>query len=219
MCGRFASSFAPERLRTIFDTLDTLPNWPPSWNIAPGRTAPVVRHRDGSDARSLDVLTWGFGASHMRDETGDRRPFNARAETVTSSRLFGSSFALRRCLVPADAFYGWKRLGSSALAFAFGRMDGRPVALGGFWSVSGDGDTASDATFAILTVQAGATVRDVQDRMPVIIEESDWPVWLGEAEGDVIGLMRPAPPAVLRSWQVSPADPTADGPALLEPVA
>ena len=109
----------------------------------------------------------------------------------------------------------WK---SKECGFPIARNDDEPVALGGMWeSWRSDGETLR--TFATLTTEANPTLALIQDRMPVIIERADWPLWLGEADGDVAALLRPLPASQLRVWSVARTvnNVRNDGPELLAP--
>ena len=214
MSDHLACFRTPDQLRTCFAIAGAVPNWPPSWNVGRGGRAPAVCR--GEDGRSLRLLRWGFRNDAMRSAVGDVAPLHARAETVTSSHLFGAAFRDNRCLVPVDAYY-LREAASGGGPVAQARMDGRPAALGGIWS----GDAAGEAagSFAILTLEP-QTHAASPDRTPVLIEETDWGTWLGEADGEVAALLRPASPWVLRSWPVRPGldDPARDGPDLLRPI-
>ena len=105
MCGRFVSVLPPEALRAIFRTTNPIPNAGPTWNLAPTQDALVVRPHPDTGERHLDALRWGL----VPPGGGlGRQPINARAETVGRNGMFRPSFARRRCLVPADAFYEWR---------------------------------------------------------------------------------------------------------------
>ena len=98
-------------------------------------------------------------------------------------------------------------------------MDGDPVAFAGIWEEwqSPEGETLR--TFATMTTESNRLLAAIQDRMPVIIEREDWPLWLGEVDGDSRTLLRPAPEDVLRVWPVGKevGNVRNDGPGLLEP--
>jgi putative SOS response-associated peptidase YedK len=81
--------------------------------------------------------------------------------------------------------------------------------------------TSCPRTFATITTDANELLAPIQDRMPVIIEKADWPVWLGEAGGDPAALLRPAPKDVLRVWRVDKkvGNVRNDGPDLIKPIA
>jgi putative SOS response-associated peptidase YedK len=136
-----------------------------------------------------------------------------------STQLFKEAFARRRCLVPAAAYYEWRHDPSGKTPFAIARKDGEPVAFGGMWEEwrSPDGETLR--TFATLTTDADPPLSLIQERMPVIIEQDDWRIWLGEEEGDVWALLGPLPSDRLRVWPVDRKVNSVrnDGPELLEP--
>ena len=219
MCGRFASLLPPEALARLFATTNVLPNVAATWNLAPSQDAPVVRRQPETGERHLDLLRWGLLPHFTRDPGTARRPINARAETVATSAMFRSAFAARRCLVPAAAFYEWRQAGREPHAIA--RADGETMALAGLWEGFRWPDGRVERTFVIVTTAANATLAALHDRMPVVLEATDWPLWLGETEGDAATLLRPAGESVLRAWPVSRQvnSPRNNGPDLLRPLA
>jgi putative SOS response-associated peptidase YedK len=136
------------------------------------------------------------------------------------SRMFRSAFSKRRCLVPVDAFYEWKTTQGGRRPYAIARQDGQPIAVAGLWEGFRCPDGTILRTFMIITTSANAVMADIHDRMPVVVEQSDWPVSLGEAEGDVPALLRPATDEALRTWPVGPLvnTPCNNGPELLEAI-
>ena len=94
-------------MRWTFRTINPLLNLEPSWNVAPTQMVPVVRRHPETGKRHLDLLQWGLLPYFTKDRCA-RRPINARAETVATSRMFRRAFELRRAIVPADAFYEWR---------------------------------------------------------------------------------------------------------------
>jgi putative SOS response-associated peptidase YedK len=219
MCGRYASFLPPDLIARLFGTTNPLPNLRPTWNMAPTMNAPVVRRHPESGERHLDLLTWGLVPSFTKDLKAARRSVNARAETVAASGMFRTALAKRRCLVPAAAFYEWKTTSDGKVPHAIARADGDPLALAGIWEGwhSPDGDVLQ--TFAIITTAANAQIAVLHNRMPVILEAEDWPVWLGEAEGDPQALLKPAKEGIVRIWPVDKrvGNVRNDGPDLIKP--
>ncbi len=203
MCGRFASSLPSDEMRRVFTTLGEVPNHPPSWNVAPTQTALVVRRHPDIGERRLDRLVWGLIPSFEKDPKGGRKPINARSETIASSGMFRAAFQARRCIVPMDAFYEWDATPTGKQPYAFARADGAPLALAGLWEGWRAPDGEVRRTFTIATTAANRFMSRIHDRMPVIVEREDWPVWLGEEPGSPIDLLQPAAENVLRSWPVS----------------
>lgn len=219
MCGRYASFLPPDLIARLFGTRNALPNLTPTWNMAPTMDAPVVRRNPDTGERHLDLLTWGFVPAFTKDIKAARRPVNARAETVASSGMFRAAFAKRRCLIPAAAFYEWRADPGGKTPFAIAREDGDPMGFAGIWEGwrSPDGDILR--SFAILTTHANQQMAALHQRMPVILEPADWPLWLGETEGDPISLLKPSADGVLRFWPIDKriGNVRNDGPDLLEP--
>jgi putative SOS response-associated peptidase YedK len=198
--------------------VNPLPNLEPTWNMAPTRDAPVVRlSRDGE--RHLDALKWGLIPYFTKDLKKARKPINARSETIAKSAMFKEAFGKRRCLVPAPVYYEWRDDPEGKTPFAVAREDGDPVAFAGIWEAWKSPDGKRVQTFATITTDANNLLAGIQDRMPVIIEREDWPLWLGETEGDVQALLRPAAEDALRFWPVGKAvgNVRNDGPELLKP--
>ena len=108
----------------------------------------------------------------------------------------------RRCLVPAAAYYEWRDDPDGKIPFAVARRDGTLIAFAGIWEKWRSPEGEALQTFATTTTEANRQFSAIQDRMPVILERADWPVWLGEEEGDVAALLRPAGEDVLRVWPV-----------------
>lgn len=202
MCGRYASSLAPDFVALIFETAGPVPEAAPSWNVAPGQAAMVVRRHPQTGERRLDLLSWGLLPHWTGDAARAKRPINARAEGVARTPMFRDAFAARRAIVPAEAFYEWQKTAGTKRPFAIARADGQPLAFAGLW----EGHRAPDGTitrsFCIITTEANALMRPIHDRMPVILEKADWPLWLGEVPGDPASLLRPAADGVLKAWPV-----------------
>jgi putative SOS response-associated peptidase YedK len=217
MCGRYASYLPPDAIARLFGTVNPLPNLQPTWNLAPTNGAPVIRLAANGE-RHLDVLKWGLVPYFTKDLKKARKPINARSETVATSGMFKAAFANRRCLVPASAYYEWRDDPEGKTPFAVARADGEPVVFAGIWeSWHGAGEALQ--TFSTITTDANRQLAAIQDRMPVILEKADWPLWLGEVEGDIPALLRPLPEGVLKAWLVDKKVGKVgnDGPELLEP--
>jgi putative SOS response-associated peptidase YedK len=219
VCGRYASFLPADAVRALFDTVNPTPNWEPTWNMAPTRDAPVVRLHPETRARHLDLLRWGLVPHWAKDPKSVRQPINARAETLAASPMFRDALERRRCLVPADVFYEWQASGGAKLPFAVARADGDPMVFAGLWEGWRGADGTVMRSFAIVTTEANAVLQPIHERMPVILERMDWPLWLGEAEGDAAVLLRPSA-AVLRVWRIGTAVNSVrnDNAALLEAI-
>ena len=206
MCGRYIATTPPEELRRLFGTVNDLPNWEPTWNMAPSQLGPVVRLHPGTGARHLDLLRWGLLPHWARgDPRKIRQPINARAETVATLPTFRDAFARRRCIVPIDGFYEWQVLPDGKQPYVVARADGAVMALAGLWEGWRGPDGKTVRSYAVVTTTAVDALGHLHERMPVVLEPADWAAWLGEpGEGlaEPASLMRPSM-AGFRTWPVS----------------
>lgn len=231
MCGRIALYEPTARLARLFDatvSADVDQVWQASYNVAPTRRVPVVVAPAGQ--RRLDLLRWGLVPSWAKDATVGNRMINARSETVASKPAYRSALRSRRAIVPADGFYEWQAVagGRRRQPWYFTRADGQPLALAGLWEVWRDPQAPPGSpalrTCTIITTAAGPDVDAVHDRMPVVLDPSDWGRWLdpGADQADAVAdLLAPSPAGTLRAARVGPAVSSAgnDGPELVRPVA
>lgn len=180
MCGRFSLTIPPEMLREVFG-LAFLPDLPPRTQIAPTEEVLIVRSAAGSArGRSLLRVRWGVRAPGRRSSS--RPIINARQETVFEKPLFRVSARLRRCLVPADAFYEWKKEGGGrGRPFRLRMKDGRPFAIAGLFEPDRSHEGGLGATCVLLTTEANGLVAPIHDRMPVILSDEAHALWLDPA--------------------------------------
>jgi putative SOS response-associated peptidase YedK len=208
MCGRYTLAAPSAELIEAFDVPDLEFDYHPRYNIAPGQEAPVVA--EDRRGRRMGLLAWGFVPAGR----GDRgRPFvNARSETVATKRSFAEAFAQRRCLVPADGFYEWRRAGAEgdsgradAVPFWVHPVGGGLLSLAAIWETWRGAGGERHHGFAILTADANAEVRPIHDRMPVVIAAEDRGVWLarGASREQVESLLRSSPDGTFECREVS----------------
>jgi putative SOS response-associated peptidase YedK len=179
MCGRFVSTSAPAVLAERFQATTIDPDAcvvPASWNVAPTDVVNAVVSDRGE--RRIRPLRWGLVPSWARDPHGGGRMINARVETIGRARAFRLALARRRCLVPADGFYEWRRRSPRPSAFYFRRRDGDVLALAGVWELWRDVGGQWLATCSVVTTDATEPVAEIHDRMPVVLDPDDWEEWL-----------------------------------------
>lgn len=228
MCGRFAQPRSAEDLARIFNARPATDLAGGRFNVAPTDRVMAVVKRDGE--RVVDAFGWGLVPAYADSPRGAARLINARSETVETSPAFRTAFQRRRCIVPADAFYEWRRQRDPATGrtrrsepFAIRLSTDEPMAFAGLWSVWRDPVSAERLhTASILTGPPNELVARVHDRMPIILHADDWAVWLAaDASSDELrALLRPAPAEPMRMYAVSPAvnDVRSEGPELLAPL-
>ena len=222
MCGRFTQQRPASELAEIFAAEPLVEDPGARYNVAPTDDALVVVQRE--ERRAITAYRWGLVPHWSRDLKGGSRMFNARAETLTTSPAFRDAFKRRRCLVPVDSFYEWKREGSIRQPFNIVRDDGRPLALAGLWAGWKDPETELvRRTFTIVTTTPNEAIADLHDRMPVIIPDGAWDRWLDPAPDDpseLLALLQPTDDIALRIYAVNRDvnDVRRDGPELVEPL-
>ncbi len=227
MCGRYALTSPPELIATLFG-ITLLGQMRARYNIAPGQSAPVVRRHDAASPRSLDALWWGLIPPWSKDAKIASQTINARAETAEVRPAFRKAFRSRRCLVPADGFFEWKRLTpKKKQPYFIHRKDAAPLAYAGLWERwrnPDDPDREEILTYTILTVDSNELLRPLHDRMPAILHPEDFDLWLDPTMEDpqkIKPLLRPYPAKLLDLYPVSTFvnRPANDGPRCVERVS
>jgi putative SOS response-associated peptidase YedK len=201
MCGRYLLTTPVDALSQLF-RFGERPNLGPRYNIAPTQDVPVVRRsRDGA-RRELILVRWGLVPWWADDPRIGNRLINARAETLERTPAFRDAYRRRRCLVPADGFFEWRKEGRRRQPLLIRRRDLAPFAFAGLWERWKQPDGGVLRSCTIVTCPANALLAPVHDRMPVILAEPDHDVWLN-SETDGRPLLRPCPADWLEAIPVS----------------
>jgi putative SOS response-associated peptidase YedK len=116
MCGRYRLSRRKQLVEEHFDTVSDEPAWTPRYNIAPTQPVPVIRQNPKEPRRELSLMRWGLIPLWAKDISGAAMMINARSETASTKPAFRDPLANRRCLIPADGFYEWQRVGKAKTA-------------------------------------------------------------------------------------------------------
>src|SRR5690348_9513092 len=145
-------------------------------------------------------------ASWANSPAGAASTINARSETAATKPAFRDPLKLRRCLIPADGFYEWKRNGASKQPFCFEVNDGELFAFAGLWDGWKDASGNWIKTCSILTTTPNAVTATVHDRMPVIVDPDSYDLWLDPGITDVhvaSELLKPFDAKSMKSYPVS----------------
>lgn len=174
----------------------------PNLDVRPTTRVHVVTANDAG--RRLSSMRWGFVPHWAKRVNDGPLLINARAETLAQKPAFADACRNRRCLIPASAFYEWTAgTGARKQPWRIAPQDGSTLALAGIWQ-DWTGPDGQISTCTIVTTAANAAISALHHRMPVLINASDWPLWLGEAGHGAATLMRPAPEDALCFEQVAP---------------
>ncbi len=175
MCGRFACSKIPKPLQEEF-SITEVPEFKPRYNIAPSQDALAVFRSQENGVPVLKMVRWGLVPSWRREgETAGI--INARMETVAEKPSFRDSVRNRRCLIPADGYYEWKKDGRVKQPYYATPVKDGSFIFAGIW----DEWKGAGQTFAIITTQARGKSKEIHDRMPLILPREHWQGWLAHA--------------------------------------
>ncbi len=206
MCGRYRLSRKKQIIEEYFDCVSGDEDWSPRYNIAPTQPVPVVRQNPRNNVRELSLLRWGLIPHWAKEPSIAMSTINAKSETVATKPAFRDPLKFRRCLIPADGFYEWKRTGTSKQPYCFEVGGGDLFAFSGLWDGWKDSTGQWIKTCSILTTTPNAITATVHDRMPVILRPEGYDLWLdpGITDLQVISeLLKPLDPSLMRCYPVS----------------
>ncbi len=207
MCGRFVLMTPGTSLAERFK-LEEVPDLEPRYNIAPTQQVAIIRLNPETLQRHLGLVKWGLIPFWAKDPSIGNRLINARGETAAEKPAFGSAFKSRRCLVPADGYYEWKKgKGGQKQPYLARNADGTPFAFAGLWERwQAPADEVIESC-TILTTDANDLTQPIHDRMPVILNPKDYDLWLDpEIKGPALlqPLLQPYPSEEMMVVPVNP---------------
>jgi putative SOS response-associated peptidase YedK len=220
MCGRYRRTTSEEELaRRYHIQIPPERDLPISWNIAPTQDVLAIRQKPESNQRTLDALRWGLIPNWAKDPKIAYKTINARVETVDTAPSYREAFKKRRCLIPADSFYEWKKVLGGKIPFSIGMKDDAPFVFAGLWE--GWKDPTTDEwlrTCTIITGEPNEFVREIHTRMPVILPEEHHDAWLSGEAGKKV--LVPFPADRMKAWPVSPRvnSPKNNDPEIVTPI-
>lgn len=230
MCGRYAFYTPIEAVTRLFGVSEAhTGELQPRYNIAPTQEVPIVRLSPFFEApppaapRELALARWGLVPFWAKDLKIGNRMINARGETVATKPAFRAAFRNRRCLLPADGFFEWRSTAAGKQPWYIHAAGGELLAFAGLWELWNPPEGGAPvASCTIITTGANRFMRELHDRMPVILDAAGRDAWLDPATppGALQSLLAPPPEDALEAWPVSRRvnSPFNEDAALLEPV-
>ena len=204
MCGRFTASFEFREIKVRYKLQSDLPLLPRRYNIAPSQEVPVIIQNGGKN--ELKIMRWGLVPSWAPDRSIANRMINARAESITEKPSFRRLVESRRCLIPADGFYEWRREGRGKVPMWFHLK--KKEAFAGLWDVWRDVEGEILHSFTVITTVPNALLRRIHNRMPVIFDPLQARQWLdprlSTRDADIAAVLAPFPSELMESHDVSP---------------
>jgi putative SOS response-associated peptidase YedK len=207
MCGRYTLTRRQQEVAERFGVRQLSVELEPRFNIAPTQRVAVIRQSEDNEP-TLDVMRWGLVPFWVTDLKSAKPFINARAETVASKPSFKKSLVNRRCIIPADGFYEWRKEGKLKIPMYIHSPDRSLIGFAGLWDIWKDRETGAVLnSCTIITTTANDTVSPVHDRMPVILKPEDESRWLDpslQQPEEIMKFLVPAPNERLTMYTVSP---------------
>jgi putative SOS response-associated peptidase YedK len=204
MCGRYSLHASPGVIALQFG-LGQPVGFTPRYNIPPG-TEVLAVHVGPRDTRAGELLRWGLIPSWAKDPSIGNRMNNARAETITEKPSFRSAFRRRRCILPANGFFEWKTVAGRKQPYY---IRPRGDELFGFAALyeHWDGPAGRINSCAVITTAPNELMREIHDRMPVILPVEAYAHWLDPVSPDpgaLLNLLVPCPAEKMTAFAVDP---------------
>ena len=218
MCGRFilvefdgfgirfrvlvrGNSVTRINIQAAFPELDVAR---PRYNIAP--TQPVLAVTDHGRGREVEIMRWGLIPTWANADKLPRNTFNARDDRLLESAMWRGSLRHKRCVIPADGFFEWRKSGKTSIPHFIHPPDGRTWGFAGLYDVWNSPDGGSITSCAIITTRANEALSEIDNRMPAILDEESEDAWLDPGFDDrqaLVSLVRPLPVAQTEFYPVS----------------
>jgi putative SOS response-associated peptidase YedK len=207
MCGRYTYKLTWSEIVALYRL--TLPDEPPerlrpNYNVAPTHVMPIIR--PAGNGRELIMAGWGLIPFWLKPEQLAKQPYstiNARSDRIRTAPTYREPFRKRRCLVPATGWYEWKKINSKTKQPYHFQPQARPFAFGGVYDTWNADGKSSITSFSIVTTAAAPSVAEYHDRMPLVLEESQFEDWMRGPPELAAEMMKPYEGATVL-WKVSP---------------
>lgn len=203
MCGRYTLITDIQELEERFSFKGADLSMLPNFNVAPTQNVLTVTHNDENQAQ---LMRWGLIPSWAKDAKIGNRMINARSETLTERPSYRTAFQRRRCLVIADSFYEWQKVGSGKRPMRIALQSGEPFAFAGLWESWNDPEGDQVLSCTIITTSANSLLEPIHERMPVILAPDAEQIWIDSSIEDTAmlsELLTPYSPGEMEAYEVS----------------
>jgi putative SOS response-associated peptidase YedK len=223
MCGRYTYKLAWSDIVRLYRL--SLPEEPPerlkeNYNVAPTQVMPIIR--PAGNGRELVMAGWGLIPFWLKPQDLGKQPYstiNARSDRIRTAPTYREPFKNRRCLVPATGWYEWQDIGAKRKRPYHMRPKASPFAFAGVYDVwKGDGGRTI-TSFAIVVTDAAPSIAQYHDRMPVVLDDADFDLWMRGTPDQAAALMKPYA-GEIEAWEVpvEVGNVKNNRPELMEPV-
>jgi len=203
MVNRYSLAASAEQLTERY-AIEISPAYQPNYNASPSQLLPIITN---TGPQGLSFFYWGLAPQWAKNKTISEKLINARTELFAEKPVMKKNLMQRRCLVLADGFYGWKKVGKKAMIpYRLVLKTRELFSMAGLWEEYDDEQGESFHTFSIITVPSNELISPMAERMPVIIEQSREKKWLsGEtSESDLISMLIGLAAIKMDAYTISP---------------
>lgn len=201
MCGRFQLSVKGKHISERFNVEVFDEKYSPNYNCAPSQKLPVITN---FEPEKLNYFKWGLVPFWSKDPSIGFKLINARSESIEEKPAFKTAFSQRRCLIPANGFYEWKKQGKHKIPFRIFLKTEEIFAIAGIWETWIDAEDKPLSSFSIITTAPNSLMKDIHNRMPVILNKNDEQAWLFEKdEIHLKKLLQPFDNKKMEAYEVS----------------
>ena len=200
MCGRYSQTINNEKKLKERFKLKKVPKVEAQYNISPTQPVQVILNTRPDE---LVLVRWGLVPGWAREINSSYSMINARAETLLKKLAYRDLIGHKRCLVIADSFYEWKKTGKDKEPYRIMLKDEGLFAFAGLWDCW-EKDDNKLYSCTIVTTSANDLVRDIHDRMPVILPEDREGDWLMASDTkQALSVLTPYDSNLLKAYRVS----------------
>jgi putative SOS response-associated peptidase YedK len=198
MCGRYALYSTDEEVAEHYDA--ELPEErSANYNVAPTQTMPVMTQA------GLQMMRWGLIPKWAKDEKIGYKLINARSESILEKPVWKNIVRKNRCLIPANGFYEWKKTESGKIPYFIHLANDQLFSFAGIWETWIHKGHVWN-TYSIITTKPNRDMKDIHDRMPVILTKDEESAWLNADDDSLIStLLTPLENGLLKMHEVSKA--------------
>lgn len=207
MCGRSSLTKTAQelekRFRAVFYPEDLQQHNPlPNFNVAPTHFMPVITSVDQSH---INIYKWGLLPFWAKDQKMAYKMINARIETILEKNAFKKAIQSRRCIIPMDGFYEWKKDGKAKLPYRIQTTDQEIFSVAGIWEKWNSPEGNEVCTYSVITKEPTVIMEGIHDRMPAILLPQQERLWLDEEmpAKEAISLITEYPPENMKAYRVS----------------
>ena len=203
MIDRYSITATATRIRDRFH-VEVPDKYSPRYNAAPTHLLPVVQH---DTPQGVSTFYWGTSPHWSNNKALSDKIINIQAETIPDKGSLRKALMKSRCLIPADGFYAWKRIGKkTSVPYRFVTTDQELFSMAGFWEEFEDENGDAMCTFKLITIPSNGIVASIHDRMPVLFKPHDEQVWMNKDSNELqlLDLMKGYPSAQMNYYPVTP---------------